>query len=567
MKIKRIKILNLPTRHNSTHIPPYGPASITSFLRKKGFYVDQDDLNQKVNGKRTNLNDDIQLPFLLDYDRALSYAKGDKDKELDNLADSVLCETDLKNFDIFFLAVPRGITPTARIDLTVPYIFSKRLKDRFNKPVVIGGMQIDSPITEQYIIEAVSKGFFDYYIFGDGEISSFQLIEALNNSRSLKNIRGLVYLHNKRVIQNKKDTLPVLIKPDFKGLPLELYTWHPKSGASEKILILPFRFMTGCTDTCAFCSVSVREKLLAMPPKIAAQCLKELSEEYNTKYFFFLSNHINLSEEYLNEFCDEIIKLNLNILWTDSARLSNLNKRLILKMRKAGCIGLAFGIETGSHRLLCYIRKGINIPSIKEILKWCNDSGIWTTVNFIAGLPTENEKDIGQTIDFIKENSHLIDEIAFSVFTLRGNSRFLLHPQDYGLSNIRPVLRKDYDNQRSQFGFYCVGYEFDEPCVLWKDKSTQIMHSYDSLRHAVPKHKAMTFFFDKLPLLFFFYSLYGNKAKVKTEYEKESVRLLNKYALHNFWSCFRNRFWKLLKDPLKISFKELKQDMSYLLKS
>ena len=97
--------------------------------------------------------------------------------------------------------------------------------------------------------------------------------------------------------------------------------------------------------------------------------MKELKEEYNTSFFFFLSSTINISKKYINELCDEIIKNNLNIYWSDCARFNEMDKETLIKMRKAGCIRLIYGLETASPKMLKYIDKRITLEQASRVIK------------------------------------------------------------------------------------------------------------------------------------------------------------------------------------------------------
>ena len=87
-------------------------------------------------------------------------------------------------------------------------------------------------------------------IKGPGEESLYRLIKKINDNKTIKNIPGLV--KSKECKLNETGRY-VFQKPDFKGLPLDLYRWKlPKRlrksvGFEEKsILILPFQFIMGC---------------------------------------------------------------------------------------------------------------------------------------------------------------------------------------------------------------------------------------------------------------------------------------------------------------------------------
>ena len=96
--------------------------------------------------------------------------------------------------------------------------------------------------------------------------------------------------------------------------------------------ISKFKLMEGCPYTCAYCfsSGSILNRILA--PAEAASYLRILRKDYGLDGFFFLSDTINVSTEYLNSFCDELIRQRAGILWSDCARADNLNLELLEKL-------------------------------------------------------------------------------------------------------------------------------------------------------------------------------------------------------------------------------------------
>jgi radical SAM superfamily enzyme YgiQ (UPF0313 family) len=72
-------------------------------------------------------------------------------------------------------------------------------------------------------------------------------------------------------------------------------------------------------------------------------------------------------------------------------------------MKKAGCIQIQAGVESGSERILKFIGKNLTISVINEKTQILNDAGINWLAFFIIGFPTETKEEIEQTLNYIKE--------------------------------------------------------------------------------------------------------------------------------------------------------------------
>ena len=72
-------------------------------------------------------------------------------------------------------------------------------------------------------------------------------------------------------------------------------------------------------------------------------------------------------------------------------------------MKSAGCELVAFGVESGSQKVLNTIKKGTNIAQIKEAFKICKEVGMRTKAYFIVGLPGEEKEDFEMSVKLAKE--------------------------------------------------------------------------------------------------------------------------------------------------------------------
>jgi hypothetical protein len=73
-------------------------------------------------------------------------------------------------------------------------------------------------------------------------------------------------------------------------------------------------------------------------------------------------------------------------------------------LRKAGCRALAFGVESGSQRILDEgINKRVNVSEIREALSRCKSAGLSTIVSIIVPAPFETEQTKDETFRLLSE--------------------------------------------------------------------------------------------------------------------------------------------------------------------
>jgi radical SAM superfamily enzyme YgiQ (UPF0313 family) len=72
-------------------------------------------------------------------------------------------------------------------------------------------------------------------------------------------------------------------------------------------------------------------------------------------------------------------------------------------MRKAGCIQISYGVESGSEKIRAALNKNIKTDDIKRAFAMTISYGILARAYFIYGSPGESGKTIQETIDLIHE--------------------------------------------------------------------------------------------------------------------------------------------------------------------
>jgi len=510
--------------------PPLGLGVITAHLRRRGFFVKQDDLNIKTYDYINNFD----LKLILDQKLLRKYIVGKISHPLleTNIL-NIIKQTDIKGYDVILIS--KG-------DVYLSIAICKKLKELVGIPIIMGNWDTEELGFPDILKIALEKEYIDYVIDGAGAESLFLLLNSIKEKAKQNGIPGLIYFNNKKLIKNRQGKTAPPIKSDFRGLPLEKYKWDSKNfrikglKREDRILILPFKFIEGCSNSCIFCRSST-SKPFYMDPKTTVKCLKELREEHNTKYFYFLNDAVNTSKSYINDLCNEIINENLDILWMDCANFKNLDRDIIFKMRKAGCISLVLGLETGSQRLLDYIEKGFTIKHASNVLRWLNKAGIWTRIEIISGLPTETRFDIKKTISFLNKNRALIDKIDIYRFCLIKKSRLFIFSKKYCLSNIRYVPNINKKNINS-FDPYI--FEYDVNNTKWETVVKKIEHSYDVTKRNSP-YSISALEFEQTPFLFLLYSNLKDKIKIRKVYHRTIIFLAIKHCIIN-----------VMKNPKKI---------------
>jgi radical SAM superfamily enzyme YgiQ (UPF0313 family) len=250
----------------------------------------------------------------------------------------------------------------------------------------------------------VLVGDVDYVVMGEGELVLRSLVQCLENGGDTGNIRGLAFLNqNGSLVKNElMENIENLDNLPFPAIEL-LYkkeTYRP----IDMGLMMTER---GCPYECTFCGLST-----IWGKKVRCHSIKRIIDEivhrrdmYKTEYFSFRNGTFTLSRERINLLCAEIEKLDFKIKWECLTRVGHLDKNLLEQMISAGCSAIRIGVESGSERILQYMRKKISLSQIRASAEMLNESGIFWSAFFMFGVPEETEITMTETLKLMKEIS------------------------------------------------------------------------------------------------------------------------------------------------------------------
>lgn len=516
---------------NTYFYPPLGLGLIAAYLREKGIIVDLDDLNIKTN----NLEKIRKFDFhpLYSLETVLNHLKGEKNKKITELIDAIISLTSWDNYDLIGLSAEHSFYES----LYLPFLIAQGIKEKKRTiPIALGGgimmkfMYYPELFEKNDLLRTVflNKKIIDYLAIGPGEQTCEELLLAIKQNKRLSDVPGLIYFQGKAKVNLPKNK-PKLIKPDFDGLPLNLYRrnlpekFYPSQGKNkEGILVLPFRFINGCPYQCAFCPFSLDNGVDFIAPKQIVAYLKDLSIKYEVNCFIFLNNTINISKNFMREFTDELIKQNLEIQWMDCANFIGLDAELLKKAKKSGCRGLTLGVETVSLRLRENFNKSADLADVKRILRELHQLGIWVGIEVIVGLPGERNEDFKELISFLKDNIENINTLYCNKFRLYAESLMCQNPERYGLKNIRI-------NRRKRFFFNNYNFlSFDEENGLsFSQRSKYSEKAIKKIKKIFPREKinSIDYIPDQFSYLFSLFSQGKNMQEAEDEFYKRLKRL------------------------------------------
>ena len=303
-----------------------------------------------------------------------------------------------------------GITAYTGKQIQSALEISKFIKENSNVPVMWGGVH---PSLEPY--STIKHRYIDYVIEGEGEIIFNELINALNKNKPLDNISGLWYKEKNRIKKGPKRRLIDLNKTLL--LPYDLIDTSKYFREKNKEKRFLYETSRGCPKGCNFCNQNVIENR-SWWVKDASKSIEEIKFIHdnfkNIKIIELVDSNFFFDYERAKVILKEIKKYDLK-LWipgTEIHSLRNFFRDGNLKLLEDSCCYLGIGVESGSDKVLNYIKKSLTVKQAIEFNEKMKNYDITLNYNFMSGFLNETEEDLKMTMNLtlklIKENKNAL---------------------------------------------------------------------------------------------------------------------------------------------------------------
>ena len=271
--------------------------------------------------------------------------------------------------------------------------------------------------------EATLKYDIDAIVIGEGEET---FLEIVNKNCDFKGIKGVYYKEGQKIIKNDprppKEDLDNIPFPSRELFDMEDYFRHyyQMDTVDSGIRGTSILASRGCPYKCTYCQPTLDmlfgRKLRCRSVKSLIEELKMLKEEYGINAFGFLDDTFAVDKTWAANFCDELIAQNLDLKWQCNLRVNLCTEEILAKMKSAGLVRIAIGVESVSERILDDVYcKGITMEQVENTLAIAHKLGLKTHCYFMLGAPTETRKEIKDTIKFSR--SAYIDTATFAITT------------------------------------------------------------------------------------------------------------------------------------------------------
>ena len=261
--------------------------------------------------------------------------------------------------------------------------------------------------------------FVDMVVMGEGEYCLSEIAESYEGKRPLSDIKGLAYRNGDRIVSTGRrkpirrlDELPL---PAYHLIDLEKYFTLKKETADNDMSrprfnypgserSLAFVTSRGCPFNCVFCSIHLHmgKTYRAHSARYVLDHLEYLVTTYGVNHFHFEDDNLTLDRERFYQILDGIEKRNIRLTWDtpNGVRADTLDREILEKCKRTGCVYLIMGVESGDQYVLDHIiQKKLSLATIFEVAERAQEVGIDLRSFFIIGFPGETKTHIKTTIE------------------------------------------------------------------------------------------------------------------------------------------------------------------------
>ncbi len=162
----------------------------------------------------------------------------------------------------------------------------------------------------------------------------------------------------------------------------------------------------GCPYPCAHCSIDHRQSFGHKLRKHSAQRVGDELQQLAARGINAVSiedDIFTLDRGHVLAICDEIERRELRLKWVAQTRVDCIDRELVQRMRRAGCVGLSLGIESGNDRILVVLKKGFTRAQALAGIRICQEEGLMLRLLFMVGNPSETLEEAEDTVDLARK--------------------------------------------------------------------------------------------------------------------------------------------------------------------
>lgn len=309
------------------------------------------------------------------------------------------------------------------------------------KPLIAGGFlsTVSGLLLERTGIDAV--------VTGEGEISSVNLVDALESGAPLASVRGIAFRDDGSVLTTEPEQqigdLDVIPIPPYELLEVERYfedidtvpyfslDTRVSGFIGRGLKAVPLFSGRGCTARCTFCYRHMKGYRQHSVDYVLDH-MRYFIDRHGVRFFTMMDEHFTANRRWLTDFCTRVKELDIYFR-IGGARVDSVNEGILRALHDAGCTGIDYGFESGSERMLKAMKKRTTVEQNVRAANLTYEARLHSVPQLVLGMPGEDRSTITETVRFLGRCGFRSPEISINFATAYPGTELFRHALRSGL--------------------------------------------------------------------------------------------------------------------------------------
>jgi len=281
---------------------------------------------------------------------------------------------------------------------------------------IIGGVHITS------LPEDFNNSSFDVAVIAEGEQTFLELLKLYDKTgklepKQLKKIKGIIYRKDLKTVKKTSprpfikdlDTIPF---PDRDIFDLDYYLQPRREALSNEIgIYVPIITARGCPYRCTFCPAwALWGSTRFHSAEYVLREIEHVIEKYDPDGIRIWDDTFTVNKPRLKKIIELIEEKGINkrIEFYVYGRSNLIDEEMCKLLKKMNVRHISFGLESGSDKILKYVKKRATVKDNYRAVRLCKKYGIEVMGFLMVGFPPETAEDMRKT-------EKLLDEVDYSM--------------------------------------------------------------------------------------------------------------------------------------------------------
>jgi anaerobic magnesium-protoporphyrin IX monomethyl ester cyclase len=263
---------------------------------------------------------------------------------------------------------------------------------------------------------------FDYVLIGEVDSTLLELAQG----KPPESIAGLGYRDRNGAVRY---TSPRVARRELNSLPMpardliDIEEYRNAWRSAHGFFSLNIVSSRGCPYRCNWCSKPVwGDSYQVRSARLIAEEMLAIKRRYAPDHIWFADDIFALSGKWTREFAAAVESLDAAIPFKMQSRCDLMTRDTVRALKRAGCVEVWMGAESGSQKILNAMEKGVNVEDTYSARENLARHQIRACLFLQFGYPGEGWAEIQETIRMVRQLQP--DDIGVSVSYPLPGTRF-----------------------------------------------------------------------------------------------------------------------------------------------